>query len=182
MSDKQSAFGVLAEVAGLTLGSAKGLPAQQDVTPHWSGIGFSFMGHRFIAAMGEITEMLEVPPYTRLPGVQSWVKGVSNVRGRLLPIIDLAEFFGGHLSSPRKQRRILVLEDGDLFTGLLVDQVFGMQHFPVDTFEQDGDSLEDALRPFVGGSYKKNDLRWTVFSASKLTQHSGFMNVALYAS
>ncbi len=75
-----------------------------------------------------------------------------------------------------------MLEDGDLFTGLLVDQVFGMQHFPVDTYEQESEGLDSQLLPFVGGSYKKNDLRWTVFNARQLAQDSNFMNVALYAS
>ena len=47
-----------------------------------------------IAPMGNVVEMLPVPEATPLPGVQPWVAGLANVRGRLLPLFDLEVFFG----------------------------------------------------------------------------------------
>ncbi len=67
-----------------------------------------------------------------MPGVKPWVKGVANLRGRLLPVMDLGGFLGLELSKARKQRRVLVVEYNDLFVGLLVDEVVGMQHFAQD--------------------------------------------------
>ena len=174
----QQAFQALANLAALSRRSALGLPAQVNIKPHWSGIGFGLLGRRFVVPMGEISEMLEVPTFTRLPGVQPWVKGVANIRGRLLPVYDLANFMGGHINTPRKQQRILILEDGDLYTGLLVDQVFGMQHFPVDTYSSQVSGLAAEVLPFVGGSYQQQGLEWVVFSPRELSQNSIFLNAA----
>ncbi|NIB39614.1 chemotaxis protein CheW [Pseudomaricurvus alkylphenolicus] len=171
------AFQALLGLARQCRKSARGLPAQVDIKPHWSGIGFELLGRRFVAPMGEVTEMLEVPPYTRLPGVQPWVKGVSNVRGRLLPVCDLAAFFGERLTTGRKLQRILILENDELYTGLMVDRVFGMQHFPVDTYS-DQVSSEHPASAFSRGCYRQDDVEWIVFSPALLSQDGQFLNAA----
>src|SRR5690625_7843196 len=96
--------------------------------------------------------MLEVPAFTHLPGVQPWVQGVANVRGRLLPIFDMAMFYGQRLTGSRKQRRVLILETETLYTGLLVDKVLGMQHFTINDFKEDEGPVEDQVRPYNSGS------------------------------
>lgn len=178
MSGQQAAFEALVDLAERSRASAKGLPAQADVRPHWSGIGFYLMGSYLVAPMGEVSEMLEIPSYTHLPGVQSWVRGVANVRGRLLPLFDLAAFFGERLTSGRKQRRILVLETETLYAGLMVDQVFGMQHFPMDEYREDKGPIADALKPFATGSYPQNDRQWSLFRPALLAEDPRFINAA----
>ncbi len=125
-----------------------------------------------------VGEVLHEPRYTQLPGVKTWVKGVANVRGRLLPIMDLCGFLGTELSPLRKQRRVLVVEHLDVFAGLIVDEVFGMQHFPVDTFSEQLPPLEAALQPFIHGVFHREQ-PWLVFSPHALAQHQGFLDVAV---
>ncbi|WP_439133114.1 chemotaxis protein CheW [Pseudomaricurvus sp.] len=177
-AQSQAAFQALINLAMQSRRSAKGLPAQVDITPHWSGIGFELMGRRFVAPMGEVSEMLEVPYYTRLPGVKPWVKGVANVRGRLLPVCDLAVFLGDRIHSPRKQQRILVLENDDLYTGLLVDRVFGMQHFPVDTYRAELSYEQQDAASFSEGCYLNDGVEWTVFRPERLCADAQFLNAA----
>lgn len=137
------------------------------------------MGERwFVAPMGEVAEILHEPRYTQLPGVKSWVRGVANVRGRLLPLIDLCSFFGAETVAQRKQRRVLVVEHQDVLSGLIVDEVFGMQHFAVDTFTEQLPSLEAAIRPFVYGVFQCSQ-PWLVFSPQRLAQHQDFLDVAV---
>jgi len=178
MTDTQVAFQALVDLARQSLHSAAGLPAQVDIKPHWSGIGFELMGKRFVAPMGEVSEMLEVPASTRLPGVQPWVRGVANVRGRLLPLFDMGVFFGDQLSSMRKQHRVLILETEGLYSGLIVDRVFGMQHFPVDTYNSTLDDSADDVSDYVEGCYQVNGVEWGVFSPGKLAQEPTFLNAA----
>ena len=99
-------FELLAEIAERSVDTAKGLPAQRDIKPHWSGVGFKLKGVNVVAPMGEVAELLKSPATTLLPGVQSWVRGVSNVRGRLLPVVDLEGFFGGRLSGSRSSNSV----------------------------------------------------------------------------
>jgi len=178
MSGQSDSFAVLLDIAERSARTARGLPAQVDIKPHWSGIGFSLGGHRLVAPMGEVAEILVQPSSTRLPGVKSWVKGVSNVRGRLLPLIDLESFFGGSLAGGRKHHRVLALELGDLFSGLIVNEVYGMQHFPVDCFTDEIPELLQPLGPYLAGAYYHNDEVWTVFSPFRLAQSNEFFNAA----
>jgi twitching motility protein PilI len=171
-------FAALLDIAQRSVQNAQGLPAQVDIKPYWTGVGFSLGGHRLAAPMSEVAEILAQPAYTRLPGVQSWVKGVSNVRGRLLPLIDLENFFGGNIAGARKERRILALELGELYTGLIVREIYGMQHFPVDCYSDKVPKDLEALAPFLAGSYEIEGVTWTVFSPFKLAQNAEFYNAA----
>jgi twitching motility protein PilI len=178
MSEPQPAFEALLNLAQRSRAAARGLPAQTDIRPLWSGIGFSLMGSYFVAPIGEVSEMLEIPNYTHLPGVQPWVKGVANVRGRLLPLFDLAAFFGDRLVGGRKQRRVLILETETLYSGLMVDQVFGMQHFPIDEYDEKAGEVSENILPFVTGSYPLAGNQWSLFRPALLAEDPRFINAA----
>ncbi len=173
------AFESLVNLAAQSRRSAMGLPAQADMAPRWSGIGFSCLGFRFVVPMGQISELMEVPATTRLPGVHSWVIGLSNVRGRLLPLFDLARFIGGHVSSQKKSHRVLVWESDNLYSGLVVDKAFGMQHFVADTYSEENVELPDNLRGYVRGVYKDaTGESWSVFDMSSLAEDPNFINAS----
>lgn len=179
MSDDQQAYFALQTLAHLSLQSAQQLPAQTDATPQWSGVGFSLFGMNFVVSMGELNEMLEVPSYTKLPGVQSWVRGVANVRGRLLPVFDLAAYFGNVLTGAKKQQRLLVIDRDQVYAGLWVDQVFGMQYFPVDTRrEQLPAELPESVQGFVDGCFEYDGRSWVVFHPLRLMEQPNFLDVA----
>lgn len=171
-------FTVLAEYASRSRQSAKGLPAQANVKRYWSGVGFSLLGQRMVAPLGEVVEILKVPDYTRMPAVQPWVLGVSNVRGRLLPLFDLKAFFGGQATQNRSRRRVMVLEMGELYSGLIVDEVFGMQHFPVDQFTESVPQVMQEFKHYTAGSYVQMDVNWVVFSPYLLARDPRFFNAA----
>lgn len=178
MSEENKPISLLSRMAERSLASAKGLPAQVDITPHWSGIGFLLGGQRFVAPMGEIVEMLPTPGFTRLPNVQPWVMGVANVRGRLCPLFDLEAFLGGRLAANRKRHRVLIVEMGELYSGLIVSEVYGMQHFPIDTFTENTTESTRMIKEYLGGSYVQMDMTWTIFSPYKLIRDPRFFNAA----
>jgi twitching motility protein PilI len=184
MAEPQTAFNVLVDLAQRSRRSAKSLPSTVKVQPQWSGIGFHLLGQHFVAPIGEVSELLELPSYTRLPGVQPWIMGVANVRGRLLPLLDLAAFFGGRLEGQRKRHRVLVLEIDELYTGLVVDTALGMQHFLADTFSAELAAVDNQLRDYLVGSYAKKASpagegdRWYVFSPARLAEEPRFINAA----
>jgi len=184
VSEQTEAFKVLIEVGEQSRAHARGLPARADVKPHWSGIGFSLFGRKYVSPMGEVVEMLEMPKYTRLPGVTGWVKGVANVRGRLLPLTDMAAFLGGKLASAWREQRVLVVELDEIYCGLVVDTVFGMQHFPVDGYSQSISSelVDETMAPFMQGAFTDGDgEEWAVFSPWTLVRSEKFFQAALVA-
>ncbi len=180
MSNQVSAYEVLQSLATQSLSHAQQLPSQIDTVEQWNGIGFSLLGFDFVVPMSELAEMLEVPAYTRLPSVHSWVKGVSNVRGRLLPLFDLAAFYSGTLSGHKKHQRLLVIDNQHIYAGLWVDRVFGMQYFDVTTKGNTIDvDLPESLLGAVDGYYEADNKKWMVFSSKVLSEDPRFLNVAL---
>lgn len=179
MSAQVSPFSVLKDIAQRSRALAVGLPEQQEAVELWNGIGFILAGERYVAPMGEVTEILHVPRFTHIPGVRSFMMGAANVRGRLLPLVDLATFFDLPLPSrSQRERRVLVVEEGDIFSGLVVDTVLGMQYFATESFRADPGRVPDRVRPFVNGSYERDDEIWKVFSARDLVIDEHFLDVA----
>jgi twitching motility protein PilI len=174
MSDQSTkGFDALLEVARHSLQNASPLPAQIELRRYWSGVGFALLGQRLVVSLDEVIETLELPPVTKLPGVKPWVLGVANVRGRLLPISDVTVMLTGRQSKNSRQR-VMVIENGDLLAGLLVDDVFGIQHFPEEDLGK-VDGAAEELKPFVFGDFSDENFQWHACSIEKLVNESVFM-------
>jgi twitching motility protein PilI len=179
MSESLTAFELLLQIDQRCRVLAADLPSQPTRQDNWSGIGFRLGEHWYVAPMGEVSEVLHEPRFTQLPGVKPWVKGVANLRGRLLPIMDICGFFGNELSAVRKQRRVLVVEYKDVFAGLMVDEVYGLQHFAQDSLEAVPPSeLNGPIGAFVKGRFQREQ-SWQVFSPFALAQSQDFLHVAV---
>lgn len=178
MSEANAAFLKLAELQRRCRERASGLPQQADIVEYWSGIGFTMDGLKYVSPIPEVSEILPVPRYTRVPGVLGWMKGIANVRGRLLPIMDLIGYFNRKSPLQEKRRRLLVLDHGDVYSGLVVDDVMGMQHFPVDSYSPESGEPDENIAPYTDGAYTREDGRWIVFSPVRLAQDPKFMQVA----
>jgi twitching motility protein PilI len=155
-----------------------GAEARLRIQPHWTGVGFSVLGQRLVAPMGSVTEILMVPPLTRLPRVQPWVRGVANVRGRLLPVIGLAAFLGGRSTLNWREHRVLVLGDAGFDCAVVVDEVQGLKHFTGESFREDATGIVAELVPFVDGIYTGADGDWAAFRPDALVGDPRFLDAA----
>lgn len=179
MSAAADPFAILTDIARRSRSLAAGLPEQQETVDLWNGIGFVMAGQKYIAPMGEVVEILHVPRYTHIPGVRPFMLGAANVRGRLLPLIDLTLFFDLPRSArSQRDRRVLVVEQGDVFSGLVVDSVSGMQYFDMERFNQTPTDIPPNVQPFVHGGYERDEETWKVFSTIELMADDRFLDVA----
>lgn len=157
---------------------ARGLPQQVEVRRTWSGIGFRVGDLLLVSSLGEISEMLIYPTLTRVPHAKSWVRGIANMRGMLLPIMDLRGFIEGTTTELGRRSRVLIIQHENLSAGLLVDEAMGLRHFFDEERVGGLSSLPDAYSKFVVGGYKQGNTQWGVFSMDKLATHRGFLEVA----
>jgi twitching motility protein PilI len=178
MSEVSRAFIKLAEIADLSRQHAKGLPAQEEARAIWSGVGFTLNGRRYVTSMDEVSEILSVPRYTQVPGVKTWVKGIANVRGRLMPVMDLLGFLNRPSALQLKRRRVLAVERGELYSGLVVDEVLGMQHIPQDTFTLEIPEEYAETRAYLKGGFASDKGFFAMFSLYELARDPRFLNVA----
>ncbi len=169
-------FDLLLEIAARA--HADGAEARLRIQPHWTGVGFSVLGQRLVAPMGSVTEILMVPPLTRLPRVQPWVRGVANVRGRLLPVIGLAAFLGGRASLNWREHRVLVLGEAGFDCAVVVDEVQGLKHFTAESFRDGAAGVAAGLAPFVDGVYSGADGDWAAFRPEALVGDPRFLDAA----
>src|SRR3954447_800150 len=74
----------------------------------WVGIAFRLSAENFLVAREETREVLGYPSsVTRVPGAKAWIRGVANVRGQLLPVVDLRAFLGGGQTNTGRSSRVL---------------------------------------------------------------------------
>jgi purine-binding chemotaxis protein CheW len=72
----------------------------------------------------QVREIRSVEKITRVPKSESHVKGIMNLRGLIIPVIDVKEKLGlGSQKTDGTKQRILVANIADSLTGLLVDEV-----------------------------------------------------------
>jgi twitching motility protein PilI len=174
-----SPFGMLNELAEKARSSAIELPSVQAAQTHTTGLGFDLLGQRFVASMDEVSELMRVPQVTRVPGVKNFVLGVGNVRGRLMTVIDLAMFFDQASVLPRGQRRVIAVEDEEHLIGFVIDDSYGMQHFPRDAFSEQALDVDDMFSSFVEGSYEIAGIHWPVLSLGALTNDPRLEKLAI---
>ena len=171
-------FELLRDIETRSRNNALGLPQQVDLRQTWSGIGFRIGDVRLVAPFGEVSEVLSLPALTKVPSAQPWVLGLANVRGTLLPILDLGMFLEGRKTPINSRTRMIVVSQKGVMAGLVVDEVFGLRHFyeeeQTDVFPQ----ISQQLMDYLGGAYQQNDIYWGIFSMLHLCQDQQFAEVA----
>src|SRR3954468_22996091 len=88
---------------------------------------FSLMGEEYAVGILKVREILEYDVVTRVPKAPAWVRGAINLRGRVVPVVDLAVRFGQPPAEISKRTCIVILDvdmDGDTTViGILADSV-----------------------------------------------------------
>ncbi len=145
--------------------SGSALPQSSDYRPHWSGIKIRIAAGDFILRMDDVAEILENRPLTRIPGCASWVLGVVNLRGRLLPVFGLTEYWNEAASLQQRYEapRIVVLERDAVLVGIVAEEIHRMQKFYPEDFQQPGQEERQELgtrAAFITHSTWHEGARW----------------------
>ncbi len=180
MPASDTVFDVVYELAQRFGRGSKALPAQVDYTPVSTVLCFSALGIELAIPLEELAEVLEVPAYTRLPRVKSWVAGVASVRGKLLPIVDLAAFLGAEMTTTTKLHRVLVIDMHGIYVGLLVDSVIGVRHFNTELFSSYRTDVPSLLSRYVLGCFVEEDgAKTRLFRPAQFITDRSFLDVAV---
>lgn len=172
-------FELLLDIERRCQGSAEGMPRLDTAEQEWVGVGFRIGKDKLIAEMDEVKEILDLPKYTHVPGVKSWVVGVANVRGNLLPIMDLRGFMLGEDIKQRRKGRVMVINYKGFNTGLIVEEIYGMRHFMAKDESRDLPTTHEKITPYVEKVYMQDSEHWPVFSFKKMSQDERFAQASL---
>jgi twitching motility protein PilI len=169
-------YDLLQEMNAICIKMADSFPSEIKVTEYWKGIGFILGGKKYITPWNEVAEIQSLPALTRVPGAKDWVKGVANVRGTLLPVMDLNIFFGYQSRKLRKQRLLVVKHDG-IYSGLIVDEVLGAMTFEKFEKMHKEPEADERINHFLSGGFSKQEAEWPIFSLHALAEYPGFRAV-----
>lgn len=99
-------------------------------------VGFRVGRETFGVPIGLVHEIVRVPEITAVPDSPACVEGVINLRGKILPVVDLRKRFGQPVQPNGKKNRILVAEVEGKLAGLMVDSASEVLKLPLSEIEQ----------------------------------------------
>ncbi|NMC48556.1 MAG: purine-binding chemotaxis protein CheW [Desulfovibrio sp.] len=107
-----------------------------------------------ILKVQEIIRMMEITKVPRAPDV---VEGVINLRGKVIPIIDLRKRFGLSTRDHDKHTRIIVIEINNMIVGFVVDSVSEVLRIPSNTVEPPPPVVSGLESEYISGVGKLED-------------------------
>lgn len=114
-------------------------------------ISFRLGDQRFCIEVLSVREIRGWTPTTPLPNAPAYVLGVVNLRGTVLPVIDLGARLGLSAATPTERHVIIVVRLGERLVGLLVDAVSEILNVPDDAVQPTPDIASDQVRDLVKG-------------------------------
>jgi twitching motility protein PilI len=145
----------------------------------WVGVAFRMGGETFLAAREETREVLGYPAsVTRIPGAKNWVKGLANVRGQLLPMLDLRQFLGSGATTSGRNTRVVVVNHREIPAGLMVDEVLGFRRFAEAEFNAEAPPTVIRCDSYLAGAFRRGGEVWPVLSLKSLVESQSFLQAA----
>ena len=172
-------FDLLLDLERRTVKHSAGLPTLDQVKDEWVGVGFRIGDSKLIVAMSDVKEILDLPEFTIVPGVKSWIVGVANVRGSLLPIMDMKGYLLGEDIKQRHKGRVIVIDYKGFNTGLVVEEIYGMRHFRESDETSDIPEVHESISPYIERAFKQDGEYWPVISFQEITQDERFAHASL---
>ena len=159
--------------------AAQGQPETVASGAEWVGVAFRLGGEAFLIAREETREVLAYPAsVTRVPGARGWIRGLSNVRGQLLPVVDLRSFLGAGATTVSRSSRVLIANHREIPAGLVVDEVMGFRRFYDSEFSSDLPPTLLRCERYLAGAFRRGAEVWPVFSVRALLESPQFMQAA----
>jgi twitching motility protein PilI len=172
-------FELLKELEKRSRTVATANPPDAEAGREWVGVACRMGGETFLIAREETREVLGYPAViTRIPGAKSWVKGLANVRGSLLPMLDLRQFLGSGATTPGRNTRVVVVHHREIPAGLIVDEVLGFRRFAEAEFNAEAPPTVIRCDMYLAGAFRRGGDVWPVLSLKSLVESQSFLQAA----
>lgn len=114
-------------------------------------LAFVISGESYAVEMSYVLETLPLGDFTPLFCTPSYVLGVTNLRGRILSIIDLRRFFGLPAIGLSDLNRVVVVSNGSMEFGILADGIVGMRSLDKASLKPTPETFTGVREEFVSG-------------------------------
>lgn len=177
-AQRQAPFDLLVEYERQSIAHDPGRPEQVEAPGHWRGVGFRIGERRLLVSFEEVVEIIPLPPTTPVPGGAHWMLGVANVRGTLLPVVDLKQFMDGERTVLHESARVLVVRQSGGNVAVLIDEMYGQRSFDNRHAADPTELSQGRFTGFINQAYRIGEITWGVFSMALLTRTPEFRQAA----
>jgi len=114
-------------------------------------VGFRIGRETFGLPIAMVREIVRIPEITSVPNAPDYIEGVINLRGRIIPIVDLRKRFGQKAFEPNKKNRIIVVELGARSFGLIVNSASEVMRIAPSDIEAPHNVFQEGELDYVTG-------------------------------
>jgi len=137
-------------------------------------VGFRIGNETFGVRIGSVREIVRVPEITAVPSAPETIEGVINLRGKIIPVMDLRKRFGQAEIQPDKKNRILVVELDNKLVGLIVNAASEVLRISPSEIEPPGNVFAEGESSYVTGVGKLKGRLIILLDIAKLLHRPEF--------
>ena len=120
-------------------------------------VTFTLDNEEYAVAILKVQEIIRMKEITRVPNSPAFVEGVINLRGKVIPVVDLRKKFDLAEKENDEQSRIMIMDIQGITMGLVVDSVSEVLRIPSNTVEPTPPMASNISAEFIKGIAKLED-------------------------
>jgi purine-binding chemotaxis protein CheW len=133
-------------------------------------VGFRIGRETFGLPIAMVREIVRVPEITSVPNAPDYIEGVINLRGRIIPVVDLRKRFGEKVIETSKRNRIVVVELEGRCIGLIVNSASEVIKIPPSDIEAPHSVFQEGELNYITGVGKLRGRLVMMLDLSKILQ------------
>lgn len=115
---------------------------------------FKLANEHYGVDIARVESIIKMQAITAVPHAPRFVEGVTNLRGTVLPVVDMRRRFGLPAEEDTKDTRIIVVEIEGITVGMIVDAVYEVMRVPVEDIEPPAPMITTVDSAFIVGIAK----------------------------
>jgi len=128
-----------------------------ETAPEVQLVVFQLGGETYGVEINHVQEIIRPQTITEIPRTPAFVEGVINLRGRIIPVLDMHKRFHLPAAEATNNTRIMVVELGEVTVGMIVDSVSEVLRLPADSIEPPPPMISGIDVAYLKGVGKWND-------------------------
>ncbi|MBF0565276.1 MAG: chemotaxis protein CheW [Nitrospirae bacterium] len=140
-------------------------------------VTFTLGSEEYAVDILKVQEINRMTDITMVPNAPSYVEGVINLRGKVIPVVNLRKKFGIMDKENDKDSRIMIVDIRGITMGLVVDSVSEVLRVPANIVEPTPPMATDAGTEFINGIAKLQDRLIILLDIDKLIEKTGELSM-----
>lgn len=124
---------------------------EQEDTQKGKYLKFALDTEVFGIAIKNVIEIIGMQPITPIPDVPTYMRGIVNLRGKIIPIIDVRMRFGKPVAEYNDRTSIIVVNIQESLIGLIVDFVSDVANIPDELISRPPDMVSGSDGQYIQG-------------------------------